>query len=209
VSTGYCIANHTINICTFPQPFSQSIAPNLDFLYAVGMGRPRCDPFDVGAVKAALGDGVPMLRLYRDYASVAGRPYSRVTFEAMVRVAHGRLTPARRQGQAGGEFTLAKAGEGKPSNDGMVGASGKRRSVTNKVTDKRNHNSDTLDLPAAAEQDELSDAYWERWVRVKPRVLTTIADNTSLHVRGGALQVQDGDHILTYEHGQRNPKPSL
>ena len=51
------------------------------------MGRPRCDPFDIAARLRALVDGVPILRLYRDYASTAARPYARSTFEAMVKAA--------------------------------------------------------------------------------------------------------------------------
>jgi CRISPR/Cas system-associated endonuclease Cas1 len=51
------------------------------------MGRARCDPFDVNSVLSALAAGRTMLRLYRDYASTAARPYARASWEAAVRQA--------------------------------------------------------------------------------------------------------------------------
>ena len=41
--------------------------------------------------------------------------------------------------------------------------------------------------PSLAEQDDASDAFWADHLPVKPRVLTTMSDNASLRVKGGAL----------------------
>jgi hypothetical protein len=68
--------------------------------------------------------------------------------------------------------------------------------------------------PLRQAQDELdpasldiaSDTHWERFLRVKPRVLTTVHDNASLRVKGGALIVCDGDHRLVYEASARKPQ---
>jgi hypothetical protein len=54
--------------------------------------------------------------------------------------------------------------------------------------------------------DTASDAYWEKFLRIKPRVLTTVADNASLRVKGGALVVSDGSERLIYEAGARKPQ---
>lgn len=51
------------------------------------MGRPRCDPIDVNSVLSALAAGGTMLRLYRDYASTAARPYARSSWEAAIKQA--------------------------------------------------------------------------------------------------------------------------
>jgi CRISPR-associated protein Cas1 len=53
--------------------------------------------------------------------------------------------------------------------------------------------------------DMASDAYWARFLPVKPRVLTTVHDNASLRVKGGALIVCDGDHKIVYEAGAVKP----
>src|ERR1700677_1057607 len=42
-----------------------------------------------------------------------------------------------------------------------------------------------------ASLDAASDAYWEQFLRIKSRVLTTVHDNASLRVKGGALIVCD------------------
>jgi CRISPR associated protein, Cas1 family len=54
-----------------------------------------------------------------------------------------------------------------------------------------------------ASLDEASDAHWSKFLQVKPRVLTMVADNASLRVKGGALVVCDGDHRLVYDAGAR------
>ena len=62
------------------------------------------------------------------------------------------------------------------------------------------------DIAACAELYEASDAYWEKFLPVKPRILTTVHDNASLRVRGGALIVYDGEHKTVYEAGARKPQ---
>jgi hypothetical protein len=60
------------------------------------MARPRCDPFDAGAVIAAIGKGeTTPLRAYQDYAATAARPYARSTFETYLR-GHERRGPLER-----------------------------------------------------------------------------------------------------------------
>jgi CRISP-associated protein Cas1 len=57
------------------------------------MGRPRCDPFDAGAILAAIDKGeTTPLRAYQDYASMAGRPYARASFESYLE-RYDRLGP--------------------------------------------------------------------------------------------------------------------
>jgi CRISP-associated protein Cas1 len=56
-----------------------------------------------------------------------------------------------------------------------------------------------------ASLDAASDAYWEQFLRIKSRVLTTVHDNASLRVKGGALVVCDGDYRLVYEASARKP----
>jgi hypothetical protein len=58
----------------------------------------------------------------------------------------------------------------------------------------------------AVEQDEASDAHWAERLQVKPRILTTVGDNASLRVKGGALVVCDGDKRLVYEASARRPQ---
>jgi CRISPR/Cas system-associated endonuclease Cas1 len=57
-----------------------------------------------------------------------------------------------------------------------------------------------------ASLDIASDTHWERFLRVKPRVLATVHDNANLRVKGGALVVCDGDHRLVYEAGAQKPQ---
>ena len=50
------------------------------------LSRPRCDPFDVTAIRSAIERGETSERAaYLEYAASAGRPYARSTFSAMVR----------------------------------------------------------------------------------------------------------------------------
>lgn len=46
---------------------------------------------------------------------------------------------------------------------------------------------------SAADQDASSDAFWANRLPIKPSVLTTVCDNASLRVKGGALIVHDGE----------------
>src|SRR5271166_4573506 len=57
-----------------------------------------------------------------------------------------------------------------------------------------------------ASNDEASDVYWEKFLPVKPRILTTVHDNTSLRVKGGALVVCDGEQKIVYEASVRKPQ---
>jgi CRISPR-associated protein Cas1 len=60
--------------------------------------------------------------------------------------------------------------------------------------------------PSLAEQDDASDAFWAEHLSVKPRVLTTMSDNASLRVKGGALIVNDGDRRLVFEASAPKPR---
>jgi hypothetical protein len=53
--------------------------------------------------------------------------------------------------------------------------------------------------------DAESDAFWGARLAVKPRVVTTEADNASLTVKGGSLFVDDGERRLRYDAGARMP----
>jgi CRISP-associated protein Cas1 len=57
-----------------------------------------------------------------------------------------------------------------------------------------------------ADKDDASDDFWAERLPVKPRVLTTVCDNASLRVKGGALIVHDGERRLVFEGSA--PKPS-
>jgi CRISPR-associated protein Cas1 len=57
-----------------------------------------------------------------------------------------------------------------------------------------------------ADQDAASDAYWAEFLSVKPRVLTTVADNASLRVKGKSLIVHDGDRRIVYDAGALKPR---
>jgi CRISP-associated protein Cas1 len=57
------------------------------------MGRPRCDPFDALAIITTLDEHrTTPLKAYQDYASVAARPYSRSTFELLLKRARRDAT---------------------------------------------------------------------------------------------------------------------
>jgi CRISPR-associated protein Cas1 len=56
-----------------------------------------------------------------------------------------------------------------------------------------------------AAADAESDAFWGARLAVKPRVVTTEADNASLTVKGGSLFVHDGDRHLRYDAGEKMP----
>jgi hypothetical protein len=58
-------------------------------------------------------------------------------------------------------------------------------------------------IDAAADAE--SDAFWGARLAVKPRVVTTEADNANLTVKGGSLFVHDGDHRLRYDAGAKMP----
>ena len=58
-------------------------------------------------------------------------------------------------------------------------------------------------IDAAADAE--SDAFWGARLAVKPRVVTTEADNASLTVKGGSLFVHDGERRLRYDAGARMP----
>ena len=58
-------------------------------------------------------------------------------------------------------------------------------------------------IDAAADAE--SDAFWGERLAVKPRVVTTEADNASLTVKGGSLFVYDGERRLRYDAGARMP----
>jgi CRISPR-associated protein Cas1 len=60
--------------------------------------------------------------------------------------------------------------------------------------------------PSLVEQDEASDAFWAEHLSVKPRVLTTMSDNASLRVKGGALIVHDGERRLVFEAAAPKPR---
>ncbi len=56
-----------------------------------------------------------------------------------------------------------------------------------------------------ADADAELDAFWGARLAVKPRVVTTEADNASLTVKGGSLFVHDGERRLRYDAGARMP----
>ena len=58
---------------------------------------------------------------------------------------------------------------------------------------------------ADADADAESDAFWDARLAVKPRVVTTEADNASLTVKGGSLFVHDGERRLRYDAGAKMP----
>jgi CRISPR-associated endonuclease Cas1 len=61
------------------------------------MSRPRCDPIDITSALSALASGVTPLSLYRDYASVAARPYARSSWQALVEQARRNGSHVNRQ----------------------------------------------------------------------------------------------------------------
>ena len=129
------------------------------------MGRARCDPINLAATLADLAGGAPRPAVYRAYAETAARPYSRASWEALLRSE---------------KATLARSNEDRPieANDGPI---------------------------SEAMVDAESDAFWEARLAIKPRVITTEADNARLSVRGGSLMVGDGERRLRYDPGSRLP----
>jgi CRISP-associated protein Cas1 len=76
--------------------------------------RPRCDPFDVNAVRTAIASGeTTALAAYRSYASTAARPYARSSWEQMVR--SRRPAEPRQSPPAGLQFARKRAALVKPS----------------------------------------------------------------------------------------------
>src|SRR5271156_909796 len=126
------------------------------------MGRPRCDPIDVAATLGRLNGGAPRPALYRAYAETAARPYSRASWEALLRTNATTLARNDEGGQRG------NAGDGSP-------------------------------IMSDAMADAESDAFWEGRLKVKPSVVTTEADNASLSVRGGSLDIRDGARRVRYD----------
>jgi CRISPR-associated protein Cas1 len=61
-------------------------------------------------------------------------------------------------------------------------------------------------LPSAPEQDDASDKFWANHLPIKPSVLTTVFDNASLRVKGGALIVHDGERRLVFEAAAPKPR---
>lgn len=61
------------------------------------------------------------------------------------------------------------------------------------------------DPRSEARADAESDAFWEGRLKIKPRVVTTVTDNASLSVRGGSLNIRDGERRLRYDPGSRLP----
>ncbi len=59
------------------------------------MSRPLCDPIDIPRVLSELAQGLTPLQVYREYAAVAARPYSRRSFEDILAYAKktGSLIP--------------------------------------------------------------------------------------------------------------------
>jgi hypothetical protein len=55
------------------------------------MGRSRCDPIDLTATLARLATGAPRPSVYRAYAETAARPYSRASWEALLRLGQASL----------------------------------------------------------------------------------------------------------------------
>ena len=146
------------------------------------MGRPRCDPFDAAAIIAAIGKGeTTPLRAYQDYAATAARPYARATFEIYLR-RHERL------GHLG-------------SQDGRPCRHLRRGPLLCLSRGRRAPAPHAIDADADAE----SDAFWGARLAVKPRVVTTEADNASLTVKGGSLFVHDGERRLRYDAGAKMP----
>ena len=135
--------------------------------------RPRCDPIDLASTLAKLNAGEPRPAVYRAYAETAARPYSRASWEALLRL---------------GQASLARPSEGR---HGATVAIPGSSPGTDPISD--------------ADADAESDAFWEARLAVKPRVVTTVTDNASLSVRGGSLNVRDGQRRLRYDPGSRMP----
>jgi hypothetical protein len=153
------------------------------------MPRPRCDPIDIAATLNALTSGrATPLRAYREYASTAARPYARSTWEGVVRDAE-RKTAQRR----------AAENEREAARHVELGSDHILTSVCYSAL-TGDPEPDDVSLDAA------SDAYWVERLRVKPSVLTTLHDNASLSVKGGAFVVCDGENRLVCEVAARKPQ---
>jgi len=169
------------------------------------MGRPRCNPFDAAAILAAIGRGeTTPLRAYQDYAATAARPYARATFEIYLR-GHERL-------DALGAPRTAVCVESYPTRSGSVTARQQPPEARQSTLDTRSPASPEPGLTAPPAQhaidaalDAESDAFWGARLAVKPRVVTTEADNASLTVKGGSLFVYDGERRLRYDAGAKMP----
>ena len=167
------------------------------------MGRPRCDQFDAAAIIAAIGKGeTTPLRAYQDYAATAARPYARSTFEIYLR-GHERLGPL------GAPRTAARV-ESHPARDNPLAAAQRplqgRRSTLKPQPPAFPEPGAAASAPSHAidaATDAESDAFWGARLAVKPRVVTTEADNASLTVKGGSLFVHDGERRLRYDAGAK------
>jgi CRISPR associated protein Cas1 len=80
------------------------------------MGRARCDPIDLATTLARLAAGEPRPAVYRAYAETAARPYSRASWEALLRTNTATLARNDEGGQR------PNAGDGEPISDAMADA---------------------------------------------------------------------------------------
>jgi hypothetical protein len=72
------------------------LAGGVKRLHAVVMARPRCDVFDAAAAREAIAGGRSTARqAYEAYCSTAARPYSRSTWELMLRRPKAAAAAAR------------------------------------------------------------------------------------------------------------------
>jgi CRISPR-associated protein Cas1 len=63
------------------------------------MGRPRCDPFDIEAARAAIASGAKTERaIYLEYAATAARPYARSSFTLFLKRGAPLTKPRRDNG---------------------------------------------------------------------------------------------------------------
>jgi hypothetical protein len=80
------------------------------------MARPRCDPFDAPAIRAAINRGETTERgAYLAYATTAGRPYARSTFALMLRNAANSAVIERPQDELDSDTFWSVRLEAKPS----------------------------------------------------------------------------------------------
>ena len=169
------------------------------------MGRPRCDQFDAAAIIDAISKGeTTPLRAYRDYAATAARPYARSTFEIYLR-GHERLgrlgvsrTAVCDDSYLAGNEPRAARQRPPEAQQSTLGARFPALPEPGPAVPPAPH---ALDAAADAE----SDAFWGARLAVKPRVVTTEADNASLTVKGGSLFVYDGERRLRYDAGAKMP----
>jgi CRISP-associated protein Cas1 len=146
--------------------------------------RARCDPIDTEATLRALAEqGCGLIGPSRDAGALRRlyADYASVAARPYARATwEGMLRTAERKG------------------GGVGGKAGENGSYVNGL-----HVNEKL---GAAAQDEASDTHWAERLQIKPRVLTTVADNASLRVKGGALIVCDGNKRLVYETSARRPQ---